>query len=81
MARNLIKYQNMEEFVGAQENDHVVESIVPGVAYVKEGPQPGPEIIDIDDQFTIGTAMPAPDGSATFYNDVPQPGPRIDDKF
>ena len=78
MARNLIKYQNMEEFVEAQENDQVVESIVPGVAYVKEEPQPGPEIIDIDDQLTFGAGMPAPDGSATFYNDVPQPGPRID---
>jgi hypothetical protein len=80
MARNLIKYQNMEEFVEAQENDQVVESIVPGVAYVKEGPQPGPEIIDIDDQLTFGTGMPAPDGSATFYNDIPQPDPRFDDK-
>ena len=81
MARNLIKYQNMEEFVEAQENDQVVESIVPGVAYVKEGPQPGPEIIDIDDSFIAGAPMPAPDGSATFYNYAPQPGPRFDDKF
>ena len=80
MARNLIKYQNMGEFVEAQENDQVVESIVPGVACVKEGPHPGPEIIDIDDQFAIGAGMPAPDGSATFYNDAPQPGPRIDFK-
>jgi len=70
----------MEKFVEAQENDQVVESIVPGVAYVKEGPQPGPEIIGIDDQFAIGAGMPAPDGSATFYNYAPQPGPRIDFK-
>ena len=81
MARNLIKYQNMEEFVAAQENDQVVESIIPGVAYVKEGPQPEFEPIDIDDSFIAGAPMPAPDGSATFYNDVPQPGPSFDDRF
>lgn len=64
MARNLIKYQNIEEFIEAQSNENVVDSIVPGVAYVKEGKE-------------VPTGFPAPDGSEALYNEIPRPRPEM----
>jgi hypothetical protein len=60
MARNLIKYQNIEQFSNEQENVDVVTSVVPGVAYVKEGKE-------------TPTGFPAPDGSESLYNEAPMP--------
>lgn len=61
MAKNLIKYQNMEQFIDEQGNPRSVESIVPGVAYVKDGSMPGPALHD-----SLGEA---PDSSVVFYNE------------
>lgn len=71
MSRNLLKYKNMEEFVQAQENDQNVESIFPGVAYVKEMvPTPNNEQ---PNEGVLGAGYPAPDGSGVFYNEVEMP--------
>lgn len=67
MARNLIKYQNMEQFENEQGNQFSVDSIIPGVAYVKDGSMPGPEIVN--DSVVAGASSQAPDGSAVFYNE------------
>ena len=61
MAKNLIKYQNMEQFIEEQGNPRSVESIVPGVAYVKDGSTPGPTLHD-----SFGET---PDNSVVFYNE------------
>lgn len=80
MSRNLLKYQNMEEFIEAQENDQNVESIFPGVAYVKEMAP-----ITNNEQPIEGVnraGYPAPDGSGVFYNEVEMsPVPNEQDIF